>query len=78
VVFIAVGLLVGGAAIDGRSGEAGGIEQALDLFSGPVLFAIAGGLLLFGIFSIVEALYRRLPEPPPVAEIKREVAEKLS
>lgn len=77
VVFIAAGFLIGGAAIDRRSSEAGGIEQALDLFSGPILFAIAGGLLLFGIFSIVEALYRHLPEPPPVEEIKREVAQKL-
>lgn len=77
VVFIAAGFLIGGAAIDRRSSEAGGIEQALDLFSGPVLIAIAGGLGLFGFFSIVEALYRHIPEPPSAQEIKREVTEKL-
>ena len=28
--------------------------------SGPVLIAVAGGLILFGAFSIVEARYRRM------------------
>jgi hypothetical protein len=78
VVFIAIGFLLGGAAIDGSSTEAGGLEQALDLFSGPILAVIAAGLLLFGIFSIIEALYRHIPEPPSVDEIKSELAEKLS
>lgn len=77
VIFIVIGLLAAAAAIDARSSEAGGMQQALDLFDGPALFVMAAGLLLFGIFSIVEALYRHIPEPPAAAEIKRQVVKKL-
>lgn len=77
LIFLVVAWLIGRAAIDGNSNEVGGMEQALDFFSGPMLFAVAGGLVLFGTFSIIEAIYRRIHEPP-VAEIKREVANKIS
>ena len=78
VIFLTVAWLIGKAALDGRSREAGGMEQALDFFSGPILYAVAIGLLLFGAFSIIEALFRRLHEPPSAGEMKREVAEKLT
>jgi hypothetical protein len=71
-------LLVGRAAIDGRSDEAGGMEQALDFFSGSVLYSVALGLLLFGVFSIVEALFRRIHEPPPPDQIRREIEDKVA
>jgi len=77
IIFITIGYLVARAAINGRSQEAGGMEQALDVLSGPLLLAVALGLMLFGIFSIVEALFRHLPEPPSPAEIKHELADKL-
>jgi hypothetical protein len=64
IIFVLVGLMIGRAAIDGRSDEAGGMEQALDFLSGPLLYAVAFGLLLFGAFSIVEAIFRRLHQPP--------------
>ena len=75
VIFLAVGFMIARAAADEQSTEAGGMEQALDLLSGPLLLAVAGGLMLFGLFSIVEARYRRIHEPP-VEEIKQEVREK--
>ena len=78
VIFLTIAYLIGKAALDGTSDEAGGMEQALDFFSGPVLWAVALGLALFGAFSIVEALFRRIHEPPPPHEIKREVEEKLT
>ena len=78
IVFIIVGFMLGRAATDGRSSEAGGLEQALDLLSPPLLFAIASGLFLFGLFSMVEALYRRIHEPPPPDEMKRQLADKLA
>ena len=78
VIFLTVGLLVGRAAIDGRSDEAGGMEQALDFFSGSVLYSVALGLLLFGVFSIVEALFRRIHEPPPPDQIRREIEDKVA
>ncbi len=74
VIFLAVALLIARAAIDEQSTEAGGMEQALDLLSGPLLYAVAAGLMLFGAFSIVEARYRRIHEPP-VDEVKREIRD---
>ena len=76
VIFLSVALLIARAAADERSTEAGGMEQALDLLSGPVLYAVAGGLMLFGVFSIIEARYRRIHEPP-IEAIKQEAREKL-
>ena len=77
VIFLTVAWLIGKAALDGRSQEAGGMEQALDFFSGEMLYAVALGLLLFGAFSIVEAVFRRIHEPPSPSEMKREVEEKV-
>ena len=53
------------------------MEQALDFFSGPILYSVALGLLLFGVFSIVEALFRHLHEPPPPGQIKARVEDKM-
>ena len=78
VIFITIGYLIGRAAINGRSQDAGGMEQALDVFSGFSLYAIASGLLLFGVFSLVEELFRIIHEPPPPDQMKRELAEKLT
>jgi hypothetical protein len=77
VIFLCVGWLIGRAALDGRSNEAGGMEQALDLLNGPQLFAVAGGLMLFGGFSIVEARYRRIHRPPPAEAVAARVKDKL-
>ena len=77
VIFLTVGYLIGRAAVDGRSNEAGGMERALDFFSGPVLYAVAIGLLLFGVFSIVEGLFRHMHEPPGKEELKQKVGEKV-
>ena len=76
IIFLLVGWLVMQAALDTQSTEAGGMEQALDLLSGPLLYAVALGLMLFGAFSIIEGLYRRIHEPP-LDEMGREVREKV-
>ena len=75
VIFLCVAWLIGQAAVAGRSNEAGGMEQALDLLSGPTLYAVAGGLMLFGAFSIVEARYRLIHRPPPAERVAEKVAE---
>lgn len=72
VIFLLVAILLGRAALDGRSDEAGGMEQALDLLSGPLLYAVAVGLILFGAFSVIEGLFRRI-QAAPVERIEREV-----
>jgi hypothetical protein len=68
--------LFASAAMQSSSSEVGGMEQALDFFSGPILYAVSVGLMLFGGFSIIEALFRRIHEPP-VEQIKAEVREKV-
>jgi len=77
VIFVIVGFMLIRAAVEGLSSKAGGMEQALDLLNRPLLFAIAGGLMLFGLFSMVEALYRRIHEPPSPDEMQRDLAQKL-
>ena len=74
VIFLAVAWLIARAAIDEQSTEAGGMEQVLDLLSGPLLYAVAAGLMLFGMFSIIEARYRRIHDAP-VEEIKQQMRD---
>lgn len=76
VVFVVVGYLIARAALDHNAARAGGLEEALDAMSDPVEFAIAAGLLLFGLFSLVEARFRRIHRPP-VERMEREVMEKV-
>ena len=78
VVFLCVAWMIGRAALDGRSSEAGGMEQALDLLSGPMLMAVAGGLILFGSFSLVEARYRKIHRPPAATEIKHKIEDQAA
>jgi len=78
VIVLCVAWLIGRAALNERSTEAGGMEQALDLLSGPFLYAVAFGLMLFGGFSLVEARYRRIHRPPPAQAIEQKVADKLA
>ena len=77
VVFLCTGWMLGGAALVGRANEAGGMEEALDMFDGGALFALAGGLMLFGAFSLVEARYRRIHRPPQPERVAAEVKDKL-
>jgi hypothetical protein len=76
IIFIMVAALIGRAALREQSTEAGGMEQALDLLSGPLLYAVAAGLMLFGLFSIIEGLFRHIHEPP-MDEAKAQVREKV-
>ena len=75
LIFLAVAYLIGRAALDGESDEAGGMEQALDILSGPLLYAVAAGLILFGLFSIIEARFRRIHDAPD--DVKREVSDQI-
>jgi hypothetical protein len=53
------------------------MEQALDMLSEPILFAVAAGLMLFGAFSLVEARYRVIHRPPDAGEVADKVRGKV-
>jgi hypothetical protein len=71
VIFLLIAWLIHHAAADRTASEAGNLEKALDSLRGPYLTPIAAGLMLFGLFSLVEARYRRIHRPPPVEEFGR-------
>jgi hypothetical protein len=77
VVFLTVSWLLAHAALDHRAAEAGGLDKALDALRGPLQLPIAAGLLLFGLYSLLEARYRSIHKPP-TEQLKQEVAEKVT
>jgi sulfite exporter TauE/SafE len=74
VVFLTLAWLLARSALDHSAAEAGGLEQALDALRGPLEIPVAAGLLVFGLYSIVEARYRSIHQPP-TEHIKRKVRE---
>lgn len=76
VVFLTVGYLLARAALDHDAAEAGGLEQALDTLRGPLQVPVAAGLLIFGLYSILEARFRSIHKPP-TEYIKRKVGEAM-
>jgi hypothetical protein len=76
IVFLVVAGSIYRAAVDHRASEAGNLEKALDLLRGPLLLPIAGGLFLFGAFSLVEARFRAIHRPP-VEKVKQKVRDKV-
>jgi hypothetical protein len=61
ILFLAAGWLLVKAAQMHSSGAAGGIDDALGSLPRFVQFAVAGGVVVFGLFSLTEAVYRRVP-----------------
>jgi hypothetical protein len=70
IVFVIIGWSLLQAGLSDSAARAGGMEQALGSLSGNLLTAVALGLLLFGLFSFVEARYRRINDPNVVARMK--------
>ena len=62
-VFLIAGFFAGRAALENRASGVGGMEQALEWLSSPTDMIIAAGLLLFGVYGLVEARYRRIHTP---------------
>ena len=60
-VFLTMGGLLVRAAQAHNPGEAGGIDDALGSLPRGAQLAVAAGVLLFGLFSLAEARYRRMP-----------------
>jgi hypothetical protein len=70
VVFLAMGWFLFQAAAQSDAGEAGGMAAALDAFPSTLATAVAAGLLLFGLFSFVEARFRRINDPRVIDRLK--------
>lgn len=66
IVFVMMGWFLWRAAVEHRSSEAGGLGEALASLSATPQMAVAAGLFLFGLFSLVEARYRRIHRPHPL------------
>ncbi|HVM23751.1 MAG TPA: DUF1206 domain-containing protein [Sphingomicrobium sp.] len=76
VIFFVVSWLIFQASVEHSASEAGSLEQALDVLRGPFQLPIAAGLMLFGLFSLVEARFRTIHKPPTDG-LGREVKERL-
>ena len=63
VVFLVVAYFMARAGLDERPGEAGGMGEALASLPHAVRIGVASGLGLFGLFSLVEARFRRIGNP---------------
>lgn len=63
VVFVLIGLLLWKAAGAHSPQQAGGTGDALASLSDGKRMLVAAGLGLFGVFSIVQAIYRRITNP---------------
>lgn len=63
IIFLITGYFLAQAALSGDAAEAGGMEQALQWLSSPAAFAVAVGLALFGLFSLIEARFRVIASP---------------
>ena len=70
VIFMVSGYFIVGAGLDSRASEAGGMEEALRWLDSPVDLLVAAGLMLFGLFSIVEARFRVIRDVP-IDEVAR-------
>lgn len=64
VIFIVSGYFLFDAGLRARASEAGGMEEALRWLDSPIDLLVAAGLLLFGLFSILEARFRIIHDVP--------------
>jgi hypothetical protein len=63
-IFLVIAYLFYRAGIDRQATEVGNLEKALDVLRGRFLPPITAGIILFGLFSLVEARFRRIHRPP--------------
>lgn len=70
LVFLVMGWFLLRAGLSADAAEAGGIGEVLASLPGSLRFAVALGLLLFGLFSLVEARYRRINSPAVLERLR--------
>lgn len=70
-VFAAAAWLMFGAYSDNAPGKAGGLGDVLEALPGTARAAVAAGLAVFGLFSMVEARFRIMADPQIKAHARR-------
>lgn len=70
VVFAIMALFFWRAAQAESAAQAGGVGDALDWLTGWPRLLVAAGLGLFGVFSLVQARYRRINDPQVVDRLR--------
>ncbi|RYD86897.1 MAG: DUF1206 domain-containing protein, partial [Sphingomonadales bacterium] len=73
VVFVIVGWFLWNAALHARAAEAAGTERAMASLPDSLRLLVAAGFVLFGLFSLVEARYRKINDPHVLSRLKRRV-----
>ena len=76
LVSLITGYFLVRAASSEEASRAGGMEQALTWLDNPWDIIVAAGLLMFGLFSLIEARFRVIHDVP-VDDIAREARSKL-
>jgi hypothetical protein len=76
IIFLTIGYMLVRSGLDRSAAEAGNLDDAMDWLYGPVRELVAAGLLVFGIFSIIEAAYRPIHKPP-TKQVERKVKRKV-
>lgn len=77
LVFIMAAYFAARAALASRSSLVGGVEQVLEWLSPPTNLIVAAGLLLFGLYGLVEAWQRRI-HTLDLAEAKRRAVDQVT
>lgn len=77
IIFLTIGYMLFRSGLDRSAAEAGNLGSAMDWLSEPVRQLVAAGLLVFGLFSILEAAYRPIRKPP-TKQVKRKVERKVA
>lgn len=70
IIFILIGYSFWQAGATSNAQQAGGVGEALDFLSGTTRLLVAAGLGLFGVFSLVQAVYRRIQDPHVVERLR--------
>ena len=73
VIFAMIGWFCWKSASNDDPSEAGGLREALASMPDTLQIATAAGLLLFGLFSLIEARFRRINDPQVLERLKAAV-----